>query len=456
MTIITAILISILCAIIHLTGQNLERNSIQDLHELASDPFGGKYPERQPGLHQPYLMMRLDVDETVLGTENFHFPISDPDTLEELIQTALDAPADTRDEIKTDIPKTIRERSGTIHDRNVRFLCMDTPQGKCLVFADISGEQSMRASLIRNCLFIGIAGFLLFFLISILFARWAVRPVEQAWNEQKRFVADASHELKTPLTVILTNAELLQSPEYSADAKTQFSEHILTMAQQMRTLVEGLLDLSRTDSGSLQLTMEQVDLCTLVEHSICLFEPLYFEHGRTLQSNLLGNAFITGSATHLKQVIDILLDNALKYSSKGSEVIIRLEKQRRHCMLSVTSQGETLSPADLKRIFQRFYRVDKSRTRSGSYGLGLSIAEGIIRKHHGKIWAESVDGHNTFFVQLKTSDHFILQPFSLHKSPDKQRRPKDPVEHHCHPHADGSPAKANAKDHAEQDTKYNH
>lgn len=403
MTIITLILITILGAIVHLTGQNLERNSLQTLHELASDPPGEKRPGRQPQMHQPYLLLRLDTDGTVVGTEDSHFPISDPDTLEELIQTALDTPADTLGSIKKKTPQAIHEHFGTIPNQKVRFLYTDTPQGSCLVFVDISGEQSMRASLIRNCILIGIGGFFVFFLISILFARWAVSPAERAWEEQKQFVADASHELKTPLTVILTNAELLQSPAYDADAKTHFSEHILTMAQQMRMLVEGLLDLSRADSVSIQPAMEQINLRTLVEHSICLFEPLYFEHGRTLQSDLAENAFTTGSPAHLKQVIDILLDNALKYSNEGSEVIVKLEKQHRHCLLSVTSLGETLSPTDLKRIFQRFYRVDKSRTRSGSYGLGLSIAESIVKKHHGKIRAESADGRNTFFVYLKRS-----------------------------------------------------
>ncbi|MGN0345359.1 MAG: sensor histidine kinase [Lachnospiraceae bacterium] len=409
MTIITIILVVILCAIIHLTGQNLERNSMQTLHELASEPFGAKHPGRQPEVRQPYFLLRMDQDGTVIETKDLHFPISDSDTLEELIQTALDTSADTQDIMKKNAPKAIRERSGVIPALHVRYLCTDTPQGQCLVFVDISGEESMRTSLIRNCLLIGIAGFFVFFIISMLFAHWAVRPVESAWNEQKQFVADASHELKTPLTVILTNAELLQSPEYNTNMKQHFSDNILTMAQQMRTLVEGLLELSRADSGSLQLAMEHVNLGELIEHALCLFEPLYFEHSLTLHSELADDVWVNGSPTHLKQVIDILLDNALKYSDSGSEVLVRLETQRHHCLLSVTSYGETISHADLKQIFQRFYRVDKSRTHSNSYGLGLSIAESIVKKHHGKIWAESAAHRNTFFVQLhlltKASDH---------------------------------------------------
>ena len=130
--------------------------------------------------------------------------------------------------------------------------------------------------------------------------------------------------------------------------------------------------------------------------------PLYFEQGLTLHDEIADDVWVKGSPTHLKQVLDILLDNALKYSASDSEVLVKLEKQHHGCLLSVTSCGDTISQKDLKKIFQRFYRIDQSRTRSGSYGLGLSIAESIVRKHHGKIRAESVDGRNTFFVRLKT------------------------------------------------------
>lgn len=403
MAIITIILAAILCTIVHLTTQNLERNSMQTLHELAAAPPGEKRPDIQQKLHQPYLLLRLDPDGNVIETEDRHFPLSGSDKAAHLIQAAsaviLEHPAKTAPAGEP----AYAEAFGTLPDEQLRFVRMTHPQGSCFVFVDISGEQSMRASLIRSCVLIGIGGFLLFFLINLLFARWAVKPVENAWNEQKQFVSDASHELKTPLAVILTNAELLQSPTYSTDDKNRFSDNILTMSDQMRTLVEGLLELSRADNGSMQLTMEHMNLRTFIERELCVFEPLYFEHTLTLRCELADDVWINGSPAHLKQVLDILLDNALKYGDPDSEVLVRLEKQHHHCLLSVTSHGQTIAPADLRRIFQRFYRIDQSRSRSGSYGLGLSIAEGIVRKHHGKIWAESTDGRNTFFVQLKAS-----------------------------------------------------
>lgn len=211
--------------------------------------------------------------------------------------------------------------------------------GDTYVFLDISGSYAMLASLTRSCLLIGLGAFVLFFMISVWFARWAVRPVETAWEDQKQFIADASHELKTPLTIILTNAQLLRSPDFDDAQKQRFSENILETATRMRTLVEGLLDLSRADRTILHSDATNLNLTELVEQQLCLYEPIYFEHGLTLQQ----------------------------------------EQQA---------------------IFKRFYRADRSHSDSGSYGLGLSIADTIVRAHHGEIYVRGKDMHNTFFVRL--------------------------------------------------------
>ena len=220
------------------------------------------------------------------------------------------------------------------------------------------------------------------------------------WTAHGLSIANASHELKTPLTVILTNAELLQNPNCRAESSGRLSENILIVARQMRGLVEGLLELSRIDNGDMKTVMEPLNWGTLAETSVCLFEPLYFEHGLQLIDEIDGDVKVRGSEMHLKQVVDILLDNALKYAAPQTEVRISMQKQRNHCTLTVSSHGDPISPEDLKQIFKRFYRTDQSRNQSGSYGLGLSIAESIVTEHHGKIWAQSEDGMNSFYVRL--------------------------------------------------------
>jgi len=216
-------------------------------------------------------------------------------------------------------------------------------------------------------------------------------------------VADASHELKTPLTVIATNAELLDSEGCGEEDRRNYSGNILTMAERMRVLTESLLDLARVDSGKVKASFGQVDLSGLVSDAVLPFEAVYFERGLSLAGGTEGNIRVKGSGDHLRQVVDILLDNARKYSSPGSTVEVWLKRHGRNaCLLTVSNSGPEIGKEDLKNIFKRFYRVDQARTHDGSCGLGLSIAEGIVGEHKGKIWAESKQGTNTFFVQLPT------------------------------------------------------
>ena len=227
--------------------------------------------------------------------------------------------------------------------------------------------------------------------------------METSWQQQRQFISDASHELKTPLTVILTNAELMQSPDYDAEAKEQFSDNILTMAKQMRGLVEDLLDLARVDNGLTRAVWERVDLSRVLSDAALPFEPLYFESGLELDSFIEPGIFVRGSADHLRRVAEILLDNARKYSDPGHVRFCLQRQGKNQCVISVANPGAPISRDDLQNIFKRFYRADAARSRDGSYGLGLPIAQGIAGEHGGRIWASSAGGINTFYVCLPTT-----------------------------------------------------
>lgn len=292
--------------------------------------------------------------------------------------------------------------SGVLWEYSLQFQRLDKLDG--YAFVDISADiQTMRA-LVISCLLVGVAAFVVFFVIVWLLSKWVVRPVEEAWDRQRQFVADASHELKTPLAVILTNAELLQSPEYDATTKDRFAASIFTMSNQMRGLVESLLQLARIDNGNARQHMVQLNFSELVESCVLPFEPVYFEAGRSLDSRIQPGLTVQGNEQQLRQVVDILLDNGRKYAQPSTTVTLQLISQGRgHCLLSMASQGEPLSVQQCKDIFKRFYRVDEARSRDGSYGLGLSIAQSIVAQHRGRIWCQSKDGVNTFFVSLPTS-----------------------------------------------------
>ena len=278
----------------------------------------------------------------------------------------------------------------------------DLSTGKTiLVFTDISSELSTMHNLLRNCILIAIASFLIFLVIAICFARWAVHPVEEAWKQQRQFVSDASHELKTPLTVILTNVEFLKSREFDETKKLQFVDNIYTMSQQMRGLVESLLQLARVDNGILEkLPSERIDLSKLCENESLTFEVMFFEKGLMLETKLAEDVHVKGAESYMKQVVEILLDNAQKYSDPNGTVTLGLTKNAHHCTLYVANPGDEISPENRKNIFKRFYRGDEARAMNHSYGLGLAIADDIVKGMKGRIWVDSENHLNTFKVEL--------------------------------------------------------
>ena len=385
MAIVTAMLVVIFGMVIRFTAESLDQQSLDMLQRLCDNrrPVAAwTFPGE--GASLPYFSVSVNLWGDVTATTGGYYDRTDPETVETVLQLAMDS----------------RESSGYLKDYHLRFQRQSRPFGHMVVFVDVSSQLDTLESLAKTCAFLAVLSLSAFLGLSILLARWAIRPVEQAWNQQRQFVADASHELKTPLTVILTNAELLQSPDYDEEKRSQFVSSILAMSAQMRGLVESLLELAWVDNGTAKMTFSELDYSGLIQDELLPFEPVYFEKGLTLASEIIPGQRVRGSESHLRQVLDILLDNAAKYASPGGIVTVTLQRRGGHCLLSVANTGAPIAREDLKNIFKRFYRVDKARTMNHSYGLGLSIAESIVTTHGGKIWAESEGGVNTFFVQL--------------------------------------------------------
>ena len=373
MAIFTVLLCVIFGLVIHFTGQTLQADSIRNLRRAAQESIQPGIPGQ---LRQPCFLVRVTPwSQTIQNTGGFD--LSDTQMLTDIMSRAAASEAEL----------------GVLEEYDLRFYRIQRPAELTLVFMDISGEKAALRNLSLTCLGIGILSATVFWGISILLARWAVRPVERAWEEQRQFVADASHELKTPLTVILTNAELMQT-----QPDPQYARSVLAMATRMRALVESLLELARVDNGAGQAACEDTDLSALVEDELLPFEPVYFERGLSLSCRTEPDVHISGSPRHLRQVLSILLDNAMNHSPAGSAVQVCLRRQGSCALLTVTNPGD-LSREDCRRIFLRFYRVDAARS-GGGWGLGLPIAQGIIRDHGGKLWAESREGTVTFSVQL--------------------------------------------------------
>ena len=294
------------------------------------------------------------------------------------------------------------KKYGLLTDHRLRFLQLEEVCGEAYAFTDVTAERDSMTRFFGQTVLIITLALLGLFMISLLVSKWATRPTERMMDQQRQFVADASHELKTPLTVILTNAELLEDEVCSAEEK-KATGHILTMARQMRGLVEELLDLARVNGGIQSELKVAVDLSRQTEETVLLFEPIYFEAGRELQSQIDSNITVMGMPERLAQVVEILLDNGCKYSTEGTVVHLRLQQSgRKTCLLTVDSVGDTLTQQECRDVFERFYRRERHRGMNHSYGLGLSIARTIVSQHRGKIWVESHNGVNTFYVTLPT------------------------------------------------------
>lgn len=281
--------------------------------------------------------------------------------------------------------------AGTLRGLKLRYRVQDTPDGLKIAFADISHEISSMHNQLLNGIIVIICGLAAFFLISLFLSRWALKPVEQAWRRQRQFVADASHELKTPLTVILANTDILSShPEDRIAQQMKWVDNSRAEAGRMKKLIENLLFLARFDAEQVPVIKSTFDVSDALWNCLLPFESVAFERSITISEQIESNVSMYGNKDQFKQLAAILLDNACKYAGKSGTVSVKLKKEQGKITLLVNNNGSLIPEEDLEHIFERFFRSDKSRTRQeGGYGLGLAIASSIAESHHGRISAAS-------------------------------------------------------------------
>lgn len=381
MALFTVILLVVCCSVLYFTQAQLEEKAYNTLHAVNFSP---QPPVGGASNPKPCFVLVMTQEGQIMAFGSPHYDLSDARLTEEIFCAARD----------TGLQK------GILKDYSLRFIRANT-YAERYVFMDISAELETMHRVGWICTVALILGIAAFLMISIWLSHLVTRPVEESWKRQRQFLADASHELKTPLTVIMTNAELLQDPAVDPDAKPRFAGNIHRMSGQMRDLVENMLELARVDQGGVYRTMGTVDLSALAEEAALSFEAVYFEAGRSLESRIEPGILLQGSQGHLRQILEILLDNGCKYGELGKPVQLQLQRQGHgSCLLSVASCGPQLTGRECKDIFKRFYRGDQVRPMSGSYGLGLAIAQAVVEDHKGRIWCQSKEGINTFFVSL--------------------------------------------------------
>ena len=245
-----------------------------------------------------------------------------------------------------------------------------------------------------------------FFFVGLFLSGLALRPAEKTWKQQRQFVADASHELKTPLTVILANTGIvLAHPEDPVSAQSKWLEYTQEEARQMKGLVEDLLFLAKSDDARLESHFLPLDMSELVQGCLLPFEPVAFEAGVALESQVEPGLTLTGDEAQLRRLVRILLDNGVKYAGRQGTVELSLSRQQDKLRLTVRNTGTPIPAEHLPHLFERFYRADAARDRSqGGYGLGLAIAKAITEQHRGKISVSSSAEAGTTFTVLLPRD----------------------------------------------------
>ncbi len=231
-------------------------------------------------------------------------------------------------------------------------------------------------------------------IITYLITKWITDPVRESFEKQKIFVADASHELKTPLSVMIASADA-----YFNDKDEKWVHNMKNESERMIKLVTELLDLAKTERGQ-DLVMKENNLSNIIESSILTFESLFYDKNIKLQYHIEPDITLNCDEDSITELMSILIDNSIKHCSEKGKVIVNLNRKNKQIILEVKNTGLPIKKEDEEKIFERFYKVDSSRNRnSNNYGLGLAIAKNIVEQHAGTISAHSQDGYTTFKVK---------------------------------------------------------
>ena len=280
-------------------------------------------------------------------------------------------------------------------ENNLVFYKADKGGYTLVTFIDNTVVNESARMLLRYTLIFGGVALILLFFLSVFLAKKIVKPLEESYQKQKQFISDAGHELKTPVSVVGANAELL----CREIGDNQWLANIQYENTRMGILVGKLLELARTENITPQ--MECVDFSRLVSGEGLPFESVAFEKGLVLISEIASGIVVEGNAPQLKQLVAILLDNAISHSNDEGEVYVSLIREHGYAKLTVMNRGEEIPVHQREQIFERFYRVDTARNGEDKhYGLGLAIAKAIATSHNGHIEVLCHDGLVEFSFRI--------------------------------------------------------
>ena len=270
-----------------------------------------------------------------------------------------------------------------------RFLADRSRENVLILFLDCQRSLDTFRSFLVISILVSLLGLCSVLFLVCFFSRLVMKPVSESYEKQRQFITDAGHEIKTPITIINANLEILEL-EYG---ESEWSQSILKQTTRLADLTNSLIYLSRMEEPNNQLLKIDFSISDLAEETVSSFQAPASAQKKSFFAHIAPLLSYCGDEASIRRLFSVLLDNAIKYSSPQSVIEVTLEKQGKHICFMVANETEELSPETIPRLFDRFYRADASRnSETGGYGIGLSIARAIADAHKGKIFAESKDG----------------------------------------------------------------
>ena len=302
-----------------------------------------------------------------------------------------------------------QEDIGTIKSMDIRYYKKHYSLYEKISFIDISRDNKNLENLFVVFIMTGAITLLFFFFIVLFLSNWALMPVEKTWNQQKQFIADASHELKTPLTVLLANMDILENNKSDTiQSQIKWIQASKQEAKQMKNLIEEMLFLAKSDANRIDNSKTTINVSDTLFSLILSIEVIAFEKNVIINyaSTIDENLYTIANEKQLISLLSILLENACKYSYEETSITAKLKREQSKIKFELNNFGPVIPKHEIAHIFERFYRVDKSRNKEhGGYGLGLSIAKKITDENNMKISVESsVEKGTTFKVVMNAAD----------------------------------------------------
>ena len=399
MGLLTLILLGTLLTISLTTYSAVYRNNQRILEVFLDDYINGNGPKEAPkdamGTPEDRIateaavmyLVEFSSDGSAVGIMNDVKPVMSDEALKNLAAQLM----------------TGGKRRG-ISGRMIYRIASDESSGRSYVaMMDNTLIDGSMKTLIMNTVVFGAVALIILFFVSLKASKEIMKPVEDTYQKQKQFISDAGHELKTPISTVSANAEILQREI----GNNRWLDNILYENRRMKELVTGLLDLSRTEN--VEAVHTDVDFSRIVTGGILPFDSTAFEKGLLLESDIEQDIHLEGDPNQLGQLVATLLDNAVSHAEKtqnanesAGKILVTLHEEDKCAVLKVTNPGKEIPAEERDRIFERFYRTDSSRELNGHYGLGLAIAKAVVTAHEGEIKVECDNGITTFIVRIPT------------------------------------------------------